>query len=178
MYIALRVLDNSAKLHIRTCVFTSTFLWMPRRPLPRPPPSGAFGASRSASCWRWLTRCGTGSRDGAEGAHLLGKSSSGWENAMCHFRSGRRWRGSWMHLGKLGHTVVLLLLRSPQLRGSQFSPEQSRGEGEGCCLGIRPALLSLSLFSPPLSAHQTLDYRWQPGRWAGPGSRRGPGRID
>ena len=54
------------------------------------------------------------------------------------------------------------------VRSKRSKRREGRREGEG---GIRPQLCSLS------AAHQTLDYRWQPGRWAGPG-RRGPGRID
>ena len=55
----------------------------------------------------------------------------------------------------------------------------ARGERQGGGLPWYKTSLALSFHRLSLhSAHQTLDYRWQPGRWAGPGSRRGPGRID
>ena len=102
---------------------------------------------------------------------------------MCHFRSDGE-EGSWMHLvweiraaplTPLSTVVLVLLLHSPQLRGSQFSPEQEEEEErqEGGGLPWYKTSFALSFLPLPLSSlhsahhHQTLDYRWQPGWRAG-----------
>ena len=111
--------------------------------------------------WYWLPWwgwCGCGSL-----AWKIILTHSVGHTGECHvsfpIEKEGRGEGSWMHLGKLGHSCSCSPppppSSQPQLRGSQFSPEQEERGREGGCFGIRPALLSLSTASLSLSTLPT-----------------------